>query len=182
MKYRLFLLSITIVFALFLSISAYADGSDIHEGYKIPEFNTIDIKGRSVDSSIFKNKDLTILNIWGTFCGPCIEEMPELARWSAEMDNRVQIIGLILDVNADDAELNKEQAANLLKVTNADYVNILPNKDLQSFTEKIEAVPTTIFVDSKGCVVGEPIIGNDVSAYKQFVKDYFDENAKKQSV
>ena len=27
---------------------------------------------------VFDDADLTVINIWGTFCGPCIQEMPDL--------------------------------------------------------------------------------------------------------
>jgi hypothetical protein len=36
-------------------------------------------------------------------------------------------------------------------------------------------VPTTIFVDAEGKVVGSPVVGADVDAYKAFVKKYLHE-------
>ena len=42
-----------------------------------------DLDGNEVDSSIFADYDLTMINIWATFCNPCLSEMPELAELSS---------------------------------------------------------------------------------------------------
>ncbi|MBQ4235421.1 MAG: TlpA family protein disulfide reductase, partial [Treponema sp.] len=39
-------------------------------------FTATDLNGRIVTSEIFEKNKVTMLNIWGTFCGPCIREMP----------------------------------------------------------------------------------------------------------
>ena len=62
------------------------------------EFTAENLALESVDSSIFAEKDLTVLNVWGTFCGPCINEMPELGEWQRALPENVQIIGLVADV------------------------------------------------------------------------------------
>ena len=64
-------------------------------------FSTTDINGAPVDSSIFSEKKLTVVNVWGTFCGPCIEEMPELADWAREMGDDIQLIGIVGDINGE---------------------------------------------------------------------------------
>jgi thiol-disulfide isomerase/thioredoxin len=39
-----------------------------------------------------------VVNVWASWCGPCIEEMPELQRFSAEQaGNGVQVVGIALD-------------------------------------------------------------------------------------
>ena len=42
-----------------------------------------------------------LINLWASWCGPCIEEMPELQRFSVEQgDNGVQVLGIALDDRA----------------------------------------------------------------------------------
>ena len=43
-------------------------------------FSTTDLEGNTVTNDIFSQADLTVVNFWGTFCNPCINEMPELAK------------------------------------------------------------------------------------------------------
>ena len=49
------------------------DGTYVGEA--MPEFATHDIMGNEVTNEVFKDAELTVVNVWGTFCGPCIEEM-----------------------------------------------------------------------------------------------------------
>ena len=40
----------------------------------------------------------TLVNVWASWCGPCIEEMPELERYHVEQGaNGVQVVGIALD-------------------------------------------------------------------------------------
>ena len=43
-------------------------------------FTAQDLEGNDVDDSIFDDYDVTMINVWGTFCGPCIQEMPDLGQ------------------------------------------------------------------------------------------------------
>ena len=75
-------------------------GDEKKDGFGAFESETLD--GEKVTEEIFQQADLTMVNIWATFCGPCIQEMPDLAQLSEEyQDKGVQIIGLIGDYRRD---------------------------------------------------------------------------------
>lgn len=38
-----------------------------------------------------------VVNVWGSWCGPCLEEAPALARVAREFQGRVQFVGV--DIN-----------------------------------------------------------------------------------
>ena len=136
-------------------------------------FETQDLNGNAVSNDIFSGKDLTIINIWGTYCGPCIDEMPQLAAWSAEMPENVQIIGLVSDLySADDAE-TLETAKAICEATGADaYTHLIANESFYSLLSGIVGVPTTLFVDENGVPVAEPVVGANVPRCQQIVNDY----------
>ena len=137
-----------------------------------PAFTTVDLDGNTVTNDIFAGKTLTVVNIWGTFCGPCINEMPELAQWDAEMPEGVQIIGLVSDLySADDTE-TLETAKQICEATGVTFPSLIAGDDFLQLLSGVIGVPTTLFVDSSGAIVGEPIVGANVPAYKQFVEDY----------
>lgn len=69
----------TVIALLTLSTLLFAQKA----GDKI-SFTATDFKGNPVTSEIFAKNKLTMVNIWGTFCGPCIREMPDLARINKE--------------------------------------------------------------------------------------------------
>ncbi|RDU23864.1 TlpA family protein disulfide reductase [Anaerosacchariphilus polymeriproducens] len=142
---------------------------------KMPSFTTKDLKGNKITNSIFAEKDLTVVNVWGTFCGPCMDEMPELGEWAKDLPENVQIVGLVADIdeeNDKEYQEKKELAEKIVTKANADFVQLIGNKDLKGFLSGIVGVPTTFFVDKEGNIVGEPIVGADVEGYKKFVEDY----------
>ena len=138
----------------------------------VAPFTATDIYGNTVTNEIFTQADLTVVNIWGTFCGPCINEMPELGQWSREMPENVQIIGLVSDIYNPDDTSTIESARSIVEATGADFVHLIPAEGLWDLLSISPYVPTTIFVDSTGRLVGEPVIGAYVAQYKQFVEEY----------
>ena len=140
---------------------------------KFAEFTTYDIDGNEVTESIFANKDLTVVNIWGTFCGPCINEMPELGAWEKELPDNVQIVGLIVDISSTDDETQIAAAKQITEKADVGFVNLIGgNGAFDELIGSIVSVPTTIFVDKSGNIVGEIIVGADVDRYKSFVNKY----------
>lgn len=141
-------------------------------GTTVPSFKSEDLNGNIVTNDIFLQKDLTVVNAWGTFCGPCIEEMPELAEWSKAMPDNVQMIGLVGDIEGKEDTKHFELAKKIVEKAGADFVNIIPNEDFKELLSGIVGYPTTFFVDKEGNIVGDPIVGADVDGYKAFVEAY----------
>ncbi len=143
-------------------------------GAKMPSFTAVDLNGNTVTESIFSEKDLTVVNIWGTFCGPCVGEMPELGTWAQEMPDNVQLIGLVIDVAGEEDTEHRDLAVSIMEKAGADFTQIIANQDFADILKDVYGVPTTIFVDKEGNIVGDSIIGADVDGYKQFVEEYLD--------
>lgn len=140
------------------------------------EFKTVDLDGNEVTEGIFFEKDLTVVNIWGTFCSPCIEEMPELGAWAKEMPENVQIIGLVQDISGASDTEHMEIAKQIITKADADFVQLVAGTDeFAGVMASLVGVPTTIFVDRDGNIVGGPIVGADVEGYKNFVEEYLNE-------
>ena len=50
----------------------------------ISKIKLADLKGETLDKEQFKNK-IVILNLWATWCTPCIREMPDLVKMQNEL-------------------------------------------------------------------------------------------------
>ncbi len=151
------------------SSSAVQDSEDSVSA--IPEFSATDLDGNTVTNDIFGQKDVTVVNVWGTFCSPCVGEMPELGEWNKELQDNVQLIGVLCDVPEGDAE-QTAAAKEILDAAKADFTNIIPSGELTDWVNGIYSVPTTMLVDKNGDIVGDPIIGADVEGYKSAVENY----------
>ena len=139
---------------------------------KMPSFTAKDLEGNTVTESIFAEKDLTVVNIWGTFCPPCIGEMPELGEWAKTMPDNVQMVGLIIDINGEDDTTHRDLAVTITESAGAEFTQIIANGDFADILKGVIGVPTTLFVDKDGNLVGEPIVGAYVDGYKAFVEEY----------
>ena len=71
-------------------------------GQTIPTLRLPDLRGRQVElPDAYAGRPL-LVNFWASWCGPCIEEMPELDRFAdSQGEHGVQVIGIALD-NAGD--------------------------------------------------------------------------------
>ncbi len=129
----------------------------------LSRFSTTDLDGDDVDQSILADYDLNMINLWATYCGPCLNEMPHLGELAEEYANKhVQIIGIVLDVINSDGSLSESQlktAQDIVSETNAAYTHIVPSSDLFALLYQFPSVPSTFFVDHDGNLVGDIYIG-----------------------
>lgn len=128
------------------------DDTDTSAAGEFSSFTSYDLEGNEVTQDILAEADLTILNIWGTFCGPCIREMPDLAEIAEEYKEKgVQIIGLASDVY-DESGIKK--ANEIIEKTNANYLHLLPTQDLYDiYLKNVMAIPETLFIDKEGNIL-----------------------------
>lgn len=129
------------------------------------EFTTQDVNGKTYTQDIFKDYDLTMVNVFTTWCTPCVQEIPELEKLSQNMKDRgVNVIGVALDVLDEKGNINEdtlEKAQLLAKETGATYPMLLPDSTyMNGRLIGIEAVPETFFVDKDGNIVGEVYVGS----------------------
>lgn len=155
--------------------SAAPESTQPAENPLLADFTATDLEGNEVTEDILDGYALTMVNVWATFCGPCITEMPELGELAAEYrDKGVQIVGMVSDTMASDGSTDPEQVAlaqEIVAQTRADYLHFIPGEDLYGLLYQITSVPTTFFVDADGNQVGYAYLGAKDKAGWQAVID-----------
>lgn len=134
---------------------------------RVLRFETRDIDGNPVKSEdIFAKNEITMVNVWATWCGPCRSELEELG----EIDRRLAakdcaVLGICID--ADEAA---DEAKDMIKQYRMDYLNILPFDNLDDDL-MIQGYPTTVFVGRDGTILALPVIGvpNELSFYEETI-------------
>lgn len=141
-------------------------------------FKTHDLDGNEYTQDIFAESEITILNVWGTFCGPCIYEMPDLGALSRECDPaKIQFVGVICDVTEDSPSSDVSYAKAIINDTNATYTHLKMSKSLNDWKFKdMQYVPTTLIVNSKGEVLEELVGARSKEEWKFYIKYYSGEN------
>lgn len=124
----------------------------------LSRFTATDLDGNEVTQDILADYDLIMVNVWATYCGPCLREMPDLGELAAEYAPKgVLFLGLVSDVLNSDGTFSDSQletARDIVAETGAAYTHLLPSQDLWGLLSQIPTVPTTFFVDSEGSQVG----------------------------
>ena len=133
-------------------------------------FKTTDINGNPVDSEeLFGRHEVTMLNVWTSWCHFCIEEMPELEAINGRIAGKdCAIVGLLLD--GDDPEA-LETGKGVVKDAGVTYTVILPPENMDELLS-VDSFPTTYFVNRNGEILGKPILGADVAAYEPAIDGY----------
>ena len=139
-----------------------AGGSEASDGGSLGEFSMEDVNGETYTQEMFADHDLTMINVFTTWCSPCIREIPDLEKLSKEMEDQgVQVVGIVLDVAGNADEETIEKAKLLAEKTGAAYPFLIPDAGyLNGRLAGISAVPETFFADKEGNIVGETYSGS----------------------
>ena len=125
---------------------------------------TKDIHGKEFSSKDFANYDLTMVNVFATWCTACIQEIPDLVEVQKEMQAKgVNIIGIVTDTVDDTGENREalEKAKLIQEKTKANYSFLMPDKtNFNGRLNGIQALPETFFVDKNGQIVGGTYSGS----------------------
>lgn len=159
------MLAVTIFSICLLSFSSCASkdekdttaSSDVIKAPQLFEsFTTEDLAGNSVDSSIFSENKVTMINVWNSGCSPCIEELPILEQLSQDYEGKeVGIKGLIFEMKAGLSDEERSTVEDILNKAGAQYQQLLVSESMlhSDAIQNIMAFPTTFFVDSNGKIL-----------------------------
>jgi thiol-disulfide isomerase/thioredoxin len=74
-----------------------------HAGTPAPAFTFADPAGRTITLASFKGKPV-LLNLWATWCGPCVKELPTLDALAAREGAKLEVVTLSQDMDAGKAK------------------------------------------------------------------------------
>ena len=130
----------------------------------LSNLQTMDIDGKEFSGKDFSDYDLTMVNVFATWCSPCVQEIPDLAEIQKEMKGKgVNIIGVVTDTVDQTGENQEalEKAKLIRERSKAEYPFLIPDKsNFNGRLSGIQAFPETFFVDKKGQIVGETYSGS----------------------
>lgn len=136
-------------------------------------FEAATIEGETMTSDCFGESRLTMLNIWATYCNPCLSEMPDLGQIATSYDKAdFQMIGIISDVAEDADDEMVEEAKSLIEQTQANYPHLLLSESLYTnLVSATSAVPTTFFVNQKGEVLGYVVGAGSKENWEEIINE-----------
>ena len=142
-----------------------SDSTDAAEGTNVGKFETTGVDGKTYTQDIFSKYDLTMVNVFTTWCSPCINEIPDLEKLYQEMkDKGVGVVGVTRDTIGSGGKQDEEavkKAQVIQEKTKASYPFLIPDSGMMNGRlNGISAFPETFFVDKNGNIVGETYSGS----------------------
>lgn len=147
------LLAVVLVVAILAAVFMMRSQKLIEE-LDFSSFYTTDLEGNEITQEIFRDYDVTMINVWATWCEPCREEMPEIQKAYEQLPENANIISVCMDANG-----NEALAAQIAEKAGIKFEVLIAKDILADQVNGISSFPTTVFVDSEGHSIGEPIIG-----------------------
>lgn len=121
----------------------------------LSKFTAETLNGEIFNQDNIKNYKMTVVNVWSTTCGYCIEELPALQKLSAMLPSDVQLITICIDGSE-----QRETAKQIITEQGFTGTVLIDGKDLNKvLIPSIQGTPTTLFFNKEGKQVGEPKIG-----------------------
>ena len=163
----------------FQQLSAFdqpQDTSNAGDSKTVGKFETKGVDGKDYTEKVFSDYDLTLVNIFTTWCSPCVNEIPELEKLYEEMKEKgVGVVGVVLDTVGDDGKQDDatvKKAGVLQEKTKASYPFLIPDSTMiNGRLNGISAFPETFFVDKEGNIVGETYSGShSLDEWKEIVE------------
>ncbi len=138
------------------------------------DLTVLDLEGNEVRlGDYIENNKVTILNFWGTFCGPCVMEMPDLQQLGEKYkDQGVGVVGLTVDILDENGNIQDdllEDAHDIINRTGVQYPILIATPEVLKLC-KLPCNPTTFIVGPDGEMLIDPIFGgqNDAAWEKTF--------------
>jgi peroxiredoxin len=122
----------------------------ISESIKInqpaPEFTTTDINGKKFSLRELRGK-YVLINLWATWCGPCVAELPLFTKLRNDFSkDQLEIISLSVDSKKEDMEKG-------IKKYGLNWTNVFRDMRLVAKYQISGAIPLTFLIDKEGKLV-----------------------------
>ena len=115
------------------------------------------LDGSPVQLADLKGK-VVVINFWATWCGPCKEEMPALGRLRQQLDpDRFALLTITTD-------LQREGIAQFLANMKVQVPVLFDEDQDVSHAYLVRALPTTVFIDPQGTLIGRAVGPRDWDA------------------
>jgi peroxiredoxin len=143
-----------------LVLAACGPAPKSSESKVAPAFDLPDLNGGRVSLASLEGKVL-VVDFWATWCGPCIQEIPEYAEfWRKNQPRGVEVLGVVMDSGSPDEILD------FVREYRIPYRQLLGDDDIASDFGVNQGLPTTFVIDGEG-VIRSKILGSPPTKFEK---------------
>jgi len=132
--------------------------SSLVPGKDFPSFDEKDVAGKPLSLTHYKGK-VVLIDFWATWCGPCVNELPNVLKTYEKYHAKgFEIIGISLDDNA-------QKLAGFTKEKNMAWQQFFDGQGwLNKLAVKygVHSIPATYLLDGEGKIIGKDLGGDEL--------------------
>ena len=114
-------------------------------------FDLPSVEGETISSSALLGK-VVLVDIWGTWCGPCRTEIPHLVQLqNAYEPQGLQVVGLTYEREGDKAE-QVDRIRQFIDEQGINYLCLVGDRPTRKRVRDFQVYPTKLFLDRQGGV------------------------------
>ncbi len=131
-----------------------------NKGVKAPNFTLPDLDGKMVSLTDYRGR-VVLLNIWATWCAPCVKEMPSMEKLYQELkDEKFVILAASID------ESGADVVRPFMKNHKLSFPALIDSAGTLNDLYRISGVPESFIIDKQGRILEEIIGPRDWAAPK----------------
>ncbi|MBU1343487.1 MAG: TlpA family protein disulfide reductase [Proteobacteria bacterium] len=147
---------------------------NVAAGSPAPDFSLPDLDGNAVRLSDYKGK-LVLLNIWATWCRPCVDEMPSIEKlYNTFKNNDFQVLAASVDTRG------KKAVGPFMTFHNLSFKALLDTEGTLKKAYRTTGIPESFIIDKNGVII-EKIIGS-IDWSSPGMIQYFKEQLEKPNI
>ena len=113
-----------------------------------PTISLVDLAGNTVSLSEFAGR-FVLINLWATWCEPCLREMPSLERMQSRFRDKITVLAI-----SEDRGGSKTVEPFINKLGLKSFKTYLDPKSEAGRAFKVVGLPTSFLIDREGRVLG----------------------------
>jgi peroxiredoxin len=134
----------------------------IESGIPAPDFTFPGLDGKMVSLSDYKGK-VVLVNIWATWCPPCVSEMPSMEKlYNKFKRENFEILAVSID------EPGPKAVAPFMEKTSLTFPALIDSKGAIKPVYRITAIPESFIIDKQGLLIKKIVGPVDWAAPKVF--------------
>lgn len=122
-----------------------ASSDEVPVGGVLPDSVMNGLTGPAKNLSDFRGKPL-LINVWASYCGPCLSEMGSIERLHQKYNEDFTIIGISIDDYI-------TRANRFLAKTDTSFIHYIDQKLVLEKMLGVTSIPFTVLVDAQGRIL-----------------------------